>query len=490
MALKVLLVLPIREGTNYQIAPDLGILYLGTALRGQGYDVTLLDCPKEDLSFSDFRDFVRDGEFDVIGFRCYSRDHNYVRYHSEIVKGVNPNILTLTGGPQPSALPEFVLGNMPHMDFAWSAEAEEGLPQLLTLFREYRTGIPENLLAEIPGLVWRNVAEERIVCNDPGFGFDLDRFGVPAWDLVDPSSYPGFIWDEYYPLITTRGCPFPCTYCNAPSLSGKKLRHRSPEHVVEELRLLKSRYGISRFSILDDEFTLNKKYVYAMCEALVNAGLDLRWDCPNGVRIDSLFPELLQAMEEAGCEALAVGIESGTSRIQKLIDKRVTVDKIREKAAMIADCSGIKLTGYFMIGFLDETEAEIHQTIKFACSLPLKRANFNIVIPIPGTRIFQDLLDQDLLKLDGINWDTLTSDQIAFERRHVSGKRLLQLQRLAYMKFYGRPKIAKYLLGASFKHREVILASLRKLKMLSWRKETYTFEPMYLREKVSRGPEA
>jgi len=195
-------------------------------------------------------------------------------------------------------------------------------------------------------------------------------------------------------------------------------------------------------------------------------------------------------MEEAGCEALAVGIESGTSRIQKLIDKRVTVDKIREKAAMIADCSGIKLTGYFMIGFLEETEAEIHQTIKFACSLPLKRANFNIVIPIPGTRIFQDLLDQDLLRLDGINWDTLTSDQIAFERRHVSGKRLLQLQRLAYMKFYGRPKIAKYLLGASFKHREVLLASLRKLKMLSWRKETYTFEPMYLREKVSRGPEA
>ncbi|UCF35717.1 MAG: radical SAM protein [Acidobacteriota bacterium] len=490
MRSNVLLVLPIREGNNYQIAPDLGLLYLGTALRKQGYRVTILDCPKENLSFSGFRDFVREGGFEVVGFRCYSRDHNYVRYHSDLVKTIDPGILTLTGGPQPSALPEFVLNSMPGMDFAWNGEAEEGLPRLLTLFEDYGREIPETLLDRIPGLVWRNSAEERVVCNPTAFSPDLDRYGIPGWDMVRPDTYPGFIWDEYYPLVTTRGCPFPCTYCNAPNLSGKKLRHRSPEHVVEELRLLKKEYGISRFSVLDDEFTLNKKYVTSLCEALIEAGLGLQWDCPNGVRIDSLYPEMLQLMEQAGCESLAVGIESGTSRIQKLIDKRVTVEKIREKADMIAGCSGIKLIGYFMIGFLDETEEEIQETLKFACSLPLKRANFNVVIPIPGTRIFSDLLEQGLLKLDDINWDTLTSDQIAFKRNHVSGKRLLELQRRAYLKFYGRPKIARQLVGASLKDREVILSSLRKLRMLSWRKETYTFEPMYLREKALVGDRA
>ncbi len=483
MALKILLVLPIREGKNFQIAPDLGILYLGTALRSQGYDVTLLDCPKEKFTFTDFSRFVQEGDFDVVGFRCYSRDHNYVRYHSEIVKAIRPETLTLAGGPHPSALPEFFLGDISTLDFAWQSEAEEGLPTLLDAFQNDGARIPDSILETIPGLVWKNRSEDRIVVNPPSFGLDLDRFGIPAWDLVRPETYPSFIWEEYYPMVTTRGCPYPCTYCNAPQLSGKKLRHRSPEHVIEELRLLKSRYGVGRFSILDDEFTLNKKYVFELCEALIDAGLNLKWDCPNGVRIDSLYPEMLQLMEAAGCEALAVGVESGSARVQKLIDKRVTVERIREKAAMISGCSGIQLTGYFMIGFLDETEEEIRETIDFACALPLRKANFNIVIPIPGTRIFDDLIHKGLLELREINWDTLTSDQVAFRRNHVSGDRLLRMQRYAYMRFYGRPKIMFDLLKESLDNTEVIKASLRKINMLSWRDETYRFTPLYLKDR-------
>jgi len=483
MALRVLLVLPIREGKNYQIAPDLGLLYLATALRSHGHDVVILDCPKDQVDFSAFARFVQESQWDVTGFRCYSRDHNYVRYHAEIVKSISPSTMTLVGGPHPSALPEFVLADMPHIDFAWQAEAEEGLPLLLQHLENQRTTLPPETLSSIPGLVWRDRSEGRIIRNPPSYGLDLDRFGLPAWDLVRPDTYPGFIWDEYFPLVTTRGCPYPCTYCNAPRLSGKKLRHRSPEHVIEELRHLKTRYGVRRFSILDDEFTLSKKYVFSLCEAMINAGLNLKWDCPNGVRIDSLYPEMLQIMEAAGCEALAVGIESGTERVQGMIDKRVTVDRIREKAEMIAHCSRIRLTGYFMIGFLDETEEEIVETIRFACRLPLRKANFNIVIPIPGTRIFDDLIQSGRLEMEKINWDTLTSDQVAFKRNHVSGKRLLKLQRRSYIQFYGRPSIALDLAREAFRNTEVVKASLRKLKMLSWRDETYSFTPLYLRDR-------
>ena len=127
MSLRILLVLPIREG-NFQVGPDVGILYLGTVLQNAGHQVTLLDCPKEKFGFTDFKDFVNVGNFDVVGFRCYSRDHNYVNHHVRIVKRLNPRILTLAGGPHPSALPEFVLSRMADLDFAWKAEAEEGLP--------------------------------------------------------------------------------------------------------------------------------------------------------------------------------------------------------------------------------------------------------------------------------------------------------------------------------------------------------------------------
>ena len=252
--------------------------------------------------------------------------------------------------------------------------------------------------------------------------------------------------------------------------------------MVEELRFLKRRYGIQRFSIIDDEFTLANKYAIAFSEALIDSGLDLKWDCPVGVRLDSLNPELLGVMEAAGCEAMAVGIESGSERIQGLIKKRVTVETIRERAHMIADCSSIRITGYFMIGLLDETAEEINQTIRLASELPLVRANFNVVIPIPGTAIFDELLEEGLLTLDEISWDTLTSDQVAFERRHVSGRELMKLQRKAYLRFYGRPGIIWDLLREAVRNREVLRASFNKLKMLSWRDQTYNFTPMYQRE--------
>lgn len=484
MSLKVLLVLPIREGYNYQVSPDLGILYLGTALKHRGLEVTLLDCPKERFTFRDFKTFLQEGGFDAVGFRCFSRDHNYVNHHLNIVRQVLPSALTLVGGPHPSALPEFVLKSMPAADFAWKAEAEEGLPPLLELFCEYGREIPESELEKIPGLAWRHPKEDRVVVNAPGFGQDLDGYGIPAWELLQPETYPGFIWDEYYPILTTRGCPYPCTYCNTPGLSGKKLRHRSVEHVLEELAFLKRRYDIRRFSIIDDEFTLGKRYATKFCEALIDAGLDLKWDCPVGVRLDSLFPELLQVMEKAGCEALAVGIESGNDRVQKLIRKQVTVAKIREKAEMVARCSNIKITGYFMLGFLDEHEEEVWDTIRLAASLPLVRANFNIVIPIPGTAIFDEAMREGKLVLEEINWDECTSDQIAFERNHLTGKRLIQLQRQAYLRFYARPRIVWQLLRDSLHNPEVVRASLRKLKMLAARGETHAFEPLYLREAI------
>ena len=501
MSLKVLLVLPIREG-SVQIFPDVGLLCLGTVLKNAGHDVTLLDCPKDKTTFSDFKHLVQNGQFDVVGFRCFSRDHNYVHHHATIVKTLCPRTLTLVGGPHPSALPQFVLSRMPNVDFAWKAEAEEGAPALFTLYEEHGLNIPESLLKDIPGLVWRTkeashslqlfseaqAKNNGIVVNQPGFGIDLDSY-IPDWELLKPESYPNFhqstkshsgkIWDGFFHVLTTRGCPYPCTYCNAPNLSGKKLRHRSPERVIEELTFLKARYGAARFSVIDDEFTLDKKYAINFCHAMIDSKINMKWDCPNGVRMDTLYPELLQLMEAAGCDALCVGIESGNERVQKLIKKKVTVKTIRERAAMIGNCSNIKITGYFMMGFLDETEEEIKDTIHLACTIPLVRANFNVVIPIPGVELFQDLLDAGHLKLEEINWDTLTNDQVAFKRNHVTGKRLLELQREAFLRFYTRPRVAWRVAKEMLQKPKVLLEILNKLKTLATRKETYSFLPMY-----------
>lgn len=482
MSLNVLLVQPIREGNNTQITPDLGILLLGTALHRQGYSVTVLDCPKEGMNFSGFKNFLKTKNFNVVGFRCYSRDHNYVKHHLKITRQIYPEAVTLIGGPHPSALPEFVLDSMPDLDFAWKAEAEEGLPSLLSLIEEHGREIPDDLLHDIPGLVWRAKDRHATTVNTPAFTKNLDQFGIPDWELIKPETYPGFIFDEYYPLLTTRGCPYPCIYCNTPGLSGKKLRHRNLDFVIEELRFLKNRYGIKRFSIVDDEFTLDMKYATGFCRRLIDSKLDLRWDCPVGVRLDSLNPELLRVMEQAGCECIAVGIESGSDRIQKLIKKNVTVEKIREKAGMIADCSRIKIIGYFMIGFPDETEEEILETINLATSLPLYRANFTIVIAIPGTELFREAVREGKITLENVNWDTCTSEQVSFKRTHISSKRLVQLHKLAYLRFYRRPAILWQLIKESFKNHQIIWGSIRNLKRLFRRTPADARSPLYIRE--------
>jgi radical SAM superfamily enzyme YgiQ (UPF0313 family) len=336
----------------------------------------------------------------------------------------------------------------------------------------------------VPGLVWRSVHAAQPVVNPPCFGGDLDSYGMPAWELIRPDTYPGFIYDEYYPILTTRGCPYPCTYCNTPGLSGRKLRHRSVEKVLEELAFLKKTYQISRFSVVDDEFTLDRKYAVEFCEKLIESELSLRWDCPVGVRLDSLDPDLLRIMEKAGCESMAVGIESGNERVQKLIKKKVTVQTIRERAFMIQGCTRIRIVGYFMLGFPDETEAEILDTIELARTLPLARANFNIVIPIPGTAIFDDVLRDGRLSLDRINWDTCTSDQVTIPCNHLSGERLIQLHRKAYFTFYGRPRILWQLCKDSLRDRQVFWAIIRNLKRLSRRTTTDSRTPLYLREAV------
>ncbi len=482
MGLKILLVQPIREGTSLQVMPDLGILYLGTALRAKGYDVKLLDCPKEKMTFAGFRKLLEEKRYDVVGVRCFSRDHNYVNHHLKIAKAVNPDTLTLTGGPHPSAVPEFVLNSMPALDFAWQGEAEESLATLLDLYQDQGPRMPAGELEKIPGLAWRDAESNTVRLNPLMYVPDLDAYGLPAWDMLEPLYYPGNIYKEHWPIVTTRGCPYPCTYCNTPRLSGRKLRHRSVDHVIAELKLLKSRYKATRFSLYDDEFTLNDKYTLALCQAMIDQGLNMKFDSLAGVRLDSLYPELLKVMEAAGCDMLAVGIESGNERVQKSIKKKVTVETIREQVRMTVGCSKIKITGYFMLGFLDETEEEILDTIKLALELPLHRANFNIVIPIPGTAIFNELVQLGRVRIEDINWDDCNCDQIAFKRDHVSDARLRQLRRSAYFRFFGRPRLLWQLGTAALRNPEIVRATLRKLPGLFARRPAEAAPPMYVRE--------
>ena len=148
------------------------------------------------------------------------------------------------------------------------------------------------------------------------FQINIDDFGRPDWASIDPRTYPvaphGMIAHAHpiAPIITTRGCPYSCTYCSAPITAGKRMRYRDPKNVVDEIEMLVNDFGVKEIQIEDDNFTLNRKHCITICEEILKRGIKVLWSLPNGVRIDKLDKEMLLLMKKAGCVSMALGIES------------------------------------------------------------------------------------------------------------------------------------------------------------------------------------
>ena len=174
-------------------------------------------------------------------------------------------------------------------------------------------------LRTVPGIVFREGGE--IVRTETELTEDIDRFGMPAWDLTRPADNPtaphGAFARHYpvAPILTSRGCPYSCGFCSVPQVVSQRIRYRSKELVASELRVLRDRFGVREFQIVDDNFTIDRHRARAICEHIVRQGLAMPWTCPNGVRVDALDDDLLDAMKRAGCYSISLGIESGSEQV-------------------------------------------------------------------------------------------------------------------------------------------------------------------------------
>ncbi|MFH1038819.1 MAG: radical SAM protein [PVC group bacterium] len=437
--MKILLLKPIND-RYYVVQPSLGLGYLASVIIREGHEAHIIDAGRERLTWDAFRILVEEGGYDLIGIQMFSYELPSVKKHLEIVKKYSPESVTLVGGPHISGDPEGTADYLDGMNFGFVGEAETGLGRFLGLRREDYSN-PERLEG-IPNLVWRR--NGRTVVNPRAPVADPDEIELPAWHLMDPRSYPSATHGIFYrfapvaPIITSRGCPFPCTFCAARALTGPVIRYRSVENVVREIMLLNDRYGVREFHIEDDNFTWRGEYVIAFCREILKRNLHLAFTLPNGVRLDSLDEEVLILMERSGFYSLAVGIESGSDRILKLMKKNLTREVIREKIGLIKECTKMRISGFFLIGYPGETEAEIAETISFARSLNLDLASFLITMPLPGSPLWDDYGKRDY---NEINWEDFIPSRAVPGVSDIPGPRLKNLQRKAILGFYLRPKI-------------------------------------------------
>lgn len=435
--MKTLLIKP--HNLSDHIQPSLGLGYLATACRNADHEVALLDCIKEGLKADYLIEKIIDLNPGVLGIQCYTFDIKFVKHILESVKAINKKMITVIGGPHPSAAPEKTFEYFgDSLDFAFVGEAEKSLPRLLARL----DGQQDINLSDIDGLAWREDGKVRV--NPQAFVEDLDSLGMPSWDLIAPEQYPesqhGAFFKKYpiAPVMFTRGCPYPCTFCAGNIVSGKKIRKHSVDFMLKQIKYLYDVHGIREFHVVDDNFTFDKEYVKEFLRRFMALNLDMTWATPNGVRLDSLDGEILDLMKASGMYLISLGIESGSDRMLKIMKKRTTVDKIRSGIDLIRS-KDIDIAGFFIMGFPGESKEDIMKTIRFSLELDLIRANYFTYLPFPGSTSYKELEASG--ELDSMNWDRFYFMNASYVPEGMSKAQLKTLQKMAFMRFYFRPRI-------------------------------------------------
>jgi radical SAM superfamily enzyme YgiQ (UPF0313 family) len=412
--------------------PDLGLGYLASAIRKAGYEVDILGW-NNNLRQGEFKRYLKKNKPDIIGVKVFTHNVSAALKTLSTIKVFDPEIITIIGGPHPSANdPDETMKDFQNVDFAFRGDAEIGLSTLIkeiaeTVYVNGRKVSDMKNLKDIPGLIWRN--GNVTTANPPHFPEDLDSLGLPAWDLINPGNYNFYRIDEsdrqgnVAPLIVTRGCPLSCTYCSVAYVNGKKIRRRSIASVIEEIGLLYDRYNVRQLTIMDTSFLSDKEYVVNLCKSVIERRLNVKWDCIcDTLDNDFYTSEILNLMYRAGCRKIIMGVESGSDRILKVIQKKWNKKQFRDLVSLIKS-HGIKTQGYFMYGFPGETAEDMRETRDFAFDAKFDRVFFNICYPLPGTAIYEYLRGK--YEIERIDWKEFAVEMSPYPVSAVPSKEVM-----------------------------------------------------------------
>ncbi|MFH1190120.1 MAG: radical SAM protein [Candidatus Omnitrophota bacterium] len=443
---RVLLIKPASR-YYYTVSPNLGLGYLAAALRKAGHDVALLDCDKEKMTPDGFERYVRGVSYDLAGFQLYTNALASARKQVDAVRRCMKDAVIVIGGPHVSGDPRQALSYIDAADIAIIGEGERSIVEIARLTRGLLNGAS---MKDIPNIGYRD-AHGAIAINPSSYIEDLDAIPMPAWDLIDPRSYPDAPHGTFArsfpvaPIVTSRGCPYTCTFCASFTVHGRKMRRRSAGSVIDEIVYLNRDYGVREVHIEDDNFTMGKAYAKEVLAGIIDSGVDIWISLPNGVRIDALDEEMLRLMERAGVYSFGIGIESGSDRILRKLRKDLTTGDIEEKVKLVKAHSRIRMTGFFLMGHPEETVEDIEKSIEFALRLRIDRASFSPIMPLPGSAIYEEWKRK--IDIGGVDWHKFLYYQFVPSVSPIGTEVLERLLKKANMRFYMRPHIMAGLLS-------------------------------------------
>lgn len=427
--MKTILINP-SQNTNYP-QPPLGLASIAAVLEQNGHQVEILDVNALQLSEHEIVKKVKGA--DVIGITAMTPAINSAIKIAREIKEENPDQIIILGGPHATILPEETLNKVPEIDMIVRGEGEKTMVELFDALENNKD------IQNINGLTYRNNGIKSSPAQPPIT--DLDSLPFLAYHFLPIHKYklhpPHGRKLPYMAMMTSRGCPYNCIYCSKP-IFGQKFRAQSPGRTIDEVEYLIDKFKIKEIVFYDDSFTLNKKRILQLCEEIHERNIDILWSCET--RVDLINEELLKAMKKAGCYMIAYGIESGNQMILNNLRKRITIEQIRS-AIELTHKAGIQSVGYFMLGSPGETPETIWQTIDFTKSLKLDFAQFSVMIPLPGTDIYELYLKSGH---ETSNWDDYiyaslkSASTPVFETEMLSKDELQAWNARAYKEFYFR----------------------------------------------------
>lgn len=388
-----------------------GIVQLATILKERGYEARVYDADyyadPETIDYSQlssrypvflkslktdnsvWREVIkniRKWKPDVVGISVYT---TFAASAFKLAKLVKENIKgckVIMGGPHATVKAGEILKICKDVDYVVRGEAEETIVELL----DFLKGGGSLKLGEIRGVSFNR--RGKITHNQERLSpKNLDDYPIPDRSLL--LNEAKLSSEDMGLIMTSRGCPYRCTYC----ASTKGIRYRSVDNVLKEIFLVKTKYGTTQFTFKDDSFTVNRDRVVELCNKLIDQKIGIKWEC--NTRVNLIGLDLLKLMKKAGCNFIKVGVESGSDKMLEKMNKKITLDQVRNAACLFRKV-GIHWTGYFMMGVVGETEKDIWKTVEFMREIKPNLGVIAVYEPFPGTVMFDEGVKKGLLKAE------------------------------------------------------------------------------------------
>lgn len=400
--------------------PHLGLAYLGGVLESQKRNFRVIDAKLLSLQIDETIKLFRNEPPDVVGLTSVTSEIDSAHLAAAMIEKAYPACTIVIGGVHASAIPEETLRKYPAFDIVVIGEGEYTFLELV----EKLEGGED--IKNVKGIAFRNGAEVQL--NPPReLISNLDEIPNPAWHLFPPS--------PQYMIMSTRGCPYSCTFCYR--LYGKKLRLRSPFKVIEEIEAIIDLAHPKSIAIVDATFGTNRKHSEELMDLIIQKGINKKINWSAHTRVDIGDYEFFAKMKEAGCNYVGFGIESGDENILETTEKNITVREIKASVEA-ARKAGLATVGYYILGHPNETKTMAKKTIDLSVKLKTDMVTYGIMVPWPGTEIYA-LAAQGKggYRLITSNYSTYSKHfGTSLEFGNFSSTYLNMLRILGYIKFY------------------------------------------------------